>query len=67
MCRPLCWHPKKYFLVNDTEHIETPRRIRNDGHTGKDIAKYLGITTTRPRQARRAPGRQTISDHGMRM
>jgi len=30
--------------VDDTEHIATARRMKADGHTGKDIAKYLGIS-----------------------
>jgi len=29
--------------VDDTEHISTARRMKADGHTGKDIAKYLGV------------------------
>jgi len=29
--------------VADTEHIATARRMKADGHTGKDIAKYLGV------------------------
>ncbi len=33
--------PKK---VADTEHIATARRMKADGHTGKDIAKYLGVS-----------------------
>lgn len=27
--------------IVDTEHIATTRRMMADGHTGKDIAKYL--------------------------
>jgi DNA invertase Pin-like site-specific DNA recombinase len=34
-------HPHK---VADTEHIATAKRMRADGHTGKDIAKYLGVS-----------------------
>ena len=30
--------------VNDTEHINTAKRMKADGHTGKDIAKYLGVS-----------------------
>ena len=30
--------------VDDTEHITTARRMEADGHTGKDIAKYLGVS-----------------------
>ena len=30
--------------VDDTEHITTARRMKADGHTGKDIAKYLGVS-----------------------
>lgn len=33
--------PKK---VDDTEHIATARRMKADGHTGRDIAKYLGVS-----------------------
>ena len=29
--------------VDDTEHISTARRMKADGHTGKDIAKYPGV------------------------
>ena len=29
--------------VDDTEHIATAKRMKTDGHTGKDIAKYLGV------------------------
>jgi DNA invertase Pin-like site-specific DNA recombinase len=31
--------PKK---VADADHIATAKRMKADGHTGKDIAKYLG-------------------------
>ena len=27
-----------------TEHIATAKRMKADGHTGKDIAKYLGVS-----------------------
>jgi DNA invertase Pin-like site-specific DNA recombinase len=30
--------------VDDTEHISTAMRMKADGHTGKDIAKYLGVS-----------------------
>jgi DNA invertase Pin-like site-specific DNA recombinase len=30
--------------VADTEHISTAKRMKSDGHTGKDIAKYLGVS-----------------------
>ena len=30
--------------VEDAEHIVTARRMKADGHTGKDIAKYLGVS-----------------------
>jgi len=30
--------------VSDTEHIATARRMKADGHTGRDIAKYLGVS-----------------------
>lgn len=30
--------------VSDAEHIATARRMQADGHTGKDIAKYLGVS-----------------------
>jgi len=30
--------------VSDSEHIATARRMKADGHTGKDIAKYLGVS-----------------------
>jgi DNA invertase Pin-like site-specific DNA recombinase len=30
--------------VSDTEHIATARRMKADGHTGKAIAKYLGVS-----------------------
>jgi DNA invertase Pin-like site-specific DNA recombinase len=33
--------PKK---VADAEHIATARRMKADGHTGKDIAKFLGVS-----------------------
>jgi DNA invertase Pin-like site-specific DNA recombinase len=30
--------------VDDSEHIATAMRMKADGHTGKDIAKYLGVS-----------------------
>jgi DNA invertase Pin-like site-specific DNA recombinase len=30
--------------VADTEHISTAKRMKADGHTGRDIAKYLGVS-----------------------
>ncbi|PXW94800.1 recombinase family protein [Mycolicibacterium moriokaense] len=30
--------------VDDSEHISTARRMKADGHTGKDVAKYLGVS-----------------------
>jgi DNA invertase Pin-like site-specific DNA recombinase len=33
--------PKK---VTDAEHIVTARRMKTDGHTSKDIAKFLGVS-----------------------
>ena len=30
--------------VDETEHIATAKRMKADGHTGKDIAKYLGVS-----------------------
>jgi DNA invertase Pin-like site-specific DNA recombinase len=30
--------------VDDSEHIATAKRMKDDGHTGKDIAKYLGVS-----------------------
>ena len=45
--------PKK---VDDSEHISTPKRMKADGHTGKDIAKYLGVS--------RATLYRYLSEHG---
>ena len=28
--------------VDDADHIATAKRMKADGHTGRDIAKYLG-------------------------
>ena len=28
--------------VGDTEHIATAKRMKADGHTGRNIAKYAG-------------------------
>ncbi|KUI16917.1 hypothetical protein AU193_22290 [Mycobacterium sp. GA-1285] len=30
--------------VTDAEHIATARRMKADGHTARDIAKYLGVS-----------------------
>jgi DNA invertase Pin-like site-specific DNA recombinase len=30
--------------VYAAEHITTAKRMKADGHTGKDIAKYLGVS-----------------------
>lgn len=30
--------------VADAEHIATAKRRKADGHTGRDIAKYLGVS-----------------------
>ena len=30
--------------VDDAEHITTAKRMKADGHTAKDIAKYLGVS-----------------------
>src|ERR1700693_3973433 len=30
--------------VDDAENLATARRMKADGHTGKDIAKYLGVS-----------------------
>ena len=30
--------------VDDSEHIATAKRMKADGHTGRDIAKYLGVS-----------------------
>jgi DNA invertase Pin-like site-specific DNA recombinase len=30
--------------VDDVDHIATARRMKSDGHTGRDIAKYLGVS-----------------------
>lgn len=30
--------------VDDPEHIATAKRMKADGHTGKGIAKYLGVS-----------------------
>lgn len=30
--------------VDDVEHIGTAKRMKADGHTAKDIAKYLGVS-----------------------
>src|SRR6267154_5905113 len=30
--------------VDDAEHIATATRMKSDGHTGEDVAKYLGVS-----------------------
>src|SRR6201993_935321 len=30
--------------VKDAEHVATAKRMKADGHTGKDVAKYLGVS-----------------------
>jgi DNA invertase Pin-like site-specific DNA recombinase len=30
--------------VDDSEHIATAKRMKADGHSGRDIAKYLGVS-----------------------
>jgi DNA invertase Pin-like site-specific DNA recombinase len=30
--------------VADAEHVSTAKRMKTDGHTAKDIAKYLGVS-----------------------
>jgi DNA invertase Pin-like site-specific DNA recombinase len=45
--------PKK---VDDSEHISTAKRMKADGHTGNDIAKYLGVS--------RATLYRYLSEHG---
>lgn len=30
--------------VDDADHIATAKRMKTDGHTAKDIAKYLGVS-----------------------
>jgi len=30
--------------VDDAEHIATAKHMKADGHTGRDIAKYLGVS-----------------------
>ena len=42
--------------VKDAEHIATARRMRSDGFTAKDIAKYLGVS--------RATLYRYVSEHG---
>ncbi|MCU1701341.1 MAG: site-specific recombinase, invertase Pin [Mycobacterium sp.] len=33
--------------VDDAEHIATAKRMKADGQTGRDIAKYLGLAGRR--------------------
>jgi DNA invertase Pin-like site-specific DNA recombinase len=30
--------------VANAEHVSTAKRMKDDGHTAKDIAKYLGVS-----------------------
>ena len=30
--------------VHDSDHLATAKRMKADGHTAKDIAKYLGVS-----------------------
>jgi DNA invertase Pin-like site-specific DNA recombinase len=30
--------------VDNTDHIATAKQMKADGHTGRDIAKYLGVS-----------------------
>ncbi len=30
--------------VDDPDHIAVAKRMKADGHTGRDIAKYLGVS-----------------------
>ncbi len=30
--------------VSSGEHVSTAKRMKTDGHTAKDIAKYLGVS-----------------------
>jgi DNA invertase Pin-like site-specific DNA recombinase len=30
--------------VDDSDHIATAKRVKSDGHTARDIAKYLGVS-----------------------
>ncbi len=30
--------------VANAEHVATAKRMKEEGHTGKDIAKYLGVS-----------------------
>ena len=30
--------------VADAAHVATARRMKADGHTGRDVAKYLGVS-----------------------
>jgi DNA invertase Pin-like site-specific DNA recombinase len=34
----------RHRKVDDAEHIATAKRMQADGHTAKDIAKYLGVS-----------------------
>jgi DNA invertase Pin-like site-specific DNA recombinase len=34
----------RHRKVADAEHISAAKRMKTDGHTAKDIAKYLGVS-----------------------
>jgi DNA invertase Pin-like site-specific DNA recombinase len=40
--------------VKDVYHVATAKRMKADGHTGKDIAKYLGVSRATLYRERRA-------------
>ena len=53
--------------VNDAEHIITARRMKADGHTAKDIAKFLGVSrATLYRYCRRTRQRSHEGSRGPR-
>ena len=36
--------PATIQRIDDTEHTGAAKRMKADGHTGKDIATYLGVS-----------------------
>ena len=36
--------PATIQRIDDTEHTASAKRMKADGHTGKDIAKCLGVS-----------------------
>lgn len=46
LCRPAYVIPtsRNGKTANNAEHIATAKRMKADGHTAKDIAKYLGVS-----------------------